>query len=296
MPTFVIYDPNGSATAAAVMAKTGMMAATPEKGREFRMKRANAEKTRPGNPNQLTLNQHVFPTKSIERFVGADGLIDTRLLYPLDKVIRPRPNNAIFCANRAWDQRAETGYMKQIEDRFQPVADAIIAGSVTTISAEQRTAIDWMYALWYERSRFRELESQETQLNGIEGPDLTLEQEENLESNGYMFARKHGAMPTRQLNGAVVQMRTGNYVEVLVKNMTRWGIIRAQSGEFIVPDVPCHCILPLTPRLALVKDTEDGVIAEQNLAQVNTALRSTSETYYFARDFACCPFDEAAAA
>lgn len=296
MPTFVIYDPNGSYTAAAVMAKTGMMAAAPEKGREFRMKRARAEKTRPGNPNQLTLNQHVFPTKSIERFVGADGLVDVRLLYPRDKIIRPRPNNAIFCANRAWDQRAETGYMKQIEDRFQQVADAIIACKTTTLSAEERPAIDWMFALWYERSRFRELESQETQLNEIAGPDLTLEQEENLESNDYMFARKHGAMPTRQLNGAVVQMRTGNYVEVLEKNVTRWGIITAQSGEFIVPDVPRHCILPLTPQLALVKDTQDGVISEQNLAQVNAAVRSASEIYYFARDLAACPFDEATAA
>lgn len=273
-----------------------MMAAAPEKGRDFRMKRVKSEKTRPGNPNELTLDQHVFPTKSIERFMGADGLVDTRLLHPRDKVFRPKPINAIFCADRAWDQRAETGYMKQIEDRFQPVADAIIAGKIATISAEVRPAIDWMYALWHERARFRELESQETSLNGIEGPDLTKEQEENLESNGYMFARKHGAMPTRQLNGAVVQMRTGNYVDFLLKHVAQWGIIRTQSGEFIVPDVPCHCVMPLTPQLALVKDTGDGVISEQNLAQVNTALRSTSETYYFGRDFACCPFEEVAAA
>jgi len=61
MPTLVVYDPRGSHTAAAVMAKAGMMAAAPEKGREFRLKRARGEKTRPGNPNRLTLNQHVFP-------------------------------------------------------------------------------------------------------------------------------------------------------------------------------------------------------------------------------------------
>lgn len=292
MPTFVVYDPNGSSTAAAVMAKVGMMASAPEKGREFRLKRARAEKTRPGNPNRLTLNQHVLPTKSIERFAAADGHVDVRLLGPRDKVIRPRPDNSIFGASRAWDQRAESGYMKRIEDRFQQVADAVLAGKTTIVSAEERTAIDWMYALWYQRARFRELELQETPLNGITGADLRLEQQENLESNGYMFARQQGAMPTRQLNGAVVEMRTGFYVEELEKSITRWGIITAQSGEFIVPDVPCHCIIPLTPRLALVKDTPDGMIREQNVGQVNAALRSGSEIYFFARDLACCPFDE----
>ena len=289
MPTLVIYDPNGPYTAAAVMAKAGMMAAAPEKGREFRLKRARGEKTRPGNPNRLTLNQHVFPTRSIERFADKEGRVDTRLLDPHDKVIRPKPDNTIFGASRAWDQRAEGGYMKQIEDRFQQVADAIISGNITTVSDKQRPAIDWMYALWYWRARFRELESQETQLNGVTGPDLTLEQEENLESNGCMFARKHGAMPTRQLNGAVIQMRTGYYVDELPKFFTRWGLIKAQSGEFIVPDVPCHGILPLAPQLALVKDTRDGMITEQNLAQVNAAICSLSETYYFAHDLSKCP-------
>jgi hypothetical protein len=291
MPTFVIYDPNGSSTAAAVMAKTGMMAAAPEKGREFRLKRARVEKTRPGNPNRFTLNQHVFPTKSIERFAGADGHVDVRLLDSRNKVIRPRPDNPIFGANRAWDQRAESGYMKRIEDRFQRVVGAIIEGKTTAVSAEERPPIDWMYALWYWRARFRELESQETQLNGVAGADLSLEQEENLESNGYMFARRHGAMPTRQLNGAVVEMRTGFYVEELAKSVTRWGILRAQGGEFIVPDVPWHGVIPLTPQLALVWNAPDGMITEQNLGQVNAAMRSASEIYYFAQDLACCPFE-----
>ena len=60
MPVFTVYDPTGSYIAAAVLAKTNMMASALEKGREFRLKRARAEKTRPGNPNRLTLNQHVF--------------------------------------------------------------------------------------------------------------------------------------------------------------------------------------------------------------------------------------------
>jgi hypothetical protein len=291
MPVLTVYHPTNRYIAAAVMAKVGMTASAPEKGREFRLKRARAEKTRRGNPNRLTLNQHVFPVKSIERFADKDGRVETRLLDSRNKIIQPKPDNTIFCASRAWDQRAETGYMKRVEDKFQRVAAAIVAGKTATVSAEEKSAIDWMYALWYWRARFRELESQETQLNGVTGADLSLEQEENLESNGYMFARKHGAMPTRQLNGAVVEMRTGFYVEELAKSVTRWGIIAAQSGGFVVPDVPCHGVIPLAPQLALVKDAPDGMITEQNLAQVNTAMRSLSESYYFARDLACGPFE-----
>jgi hypothetical protein len=51
-----------------------------------------------------------------------------------------------------------------------------------------------MYALWHTRSRQREIESQEIQLNVAPGNDYTKEQEENLEKNGYMFVRKGGGM------------------------------------------------------------------------------------------------------
>jgi hypothetical protein len=34
------------------------------------------------------------------------------------KVRLAKPNDGIFCAMRAWDQQAERGYMKRIEDEF----------------------------------------------------------------------------------------------------------------------------------------------------------------------------------
>jgi hypothetical protein len=91
--------------------------------------------------------------------------------------------------------------MKQIEDAFQVAAEPTIAGTVDSVADEERSAIDRMYALWYWRARFRDLESQEIDLKGIVGSELTLEQEEDLESNGYMFARRSGTVPARQLNG-----------------------------------------------------------------------------------------------
>lgn len=250
-------------------------------------KRPRPEKTLPRNPNRLTLKQHVFPTRSIERFADRNSCVTICDL--LRHRIRPAaPDDELFCAQRAWDERAEAGYTKQIEDRFQKVAQQIIDGQAATVTPEQKPAIDRMFALWYMRARYRELEAQEIQTAGITGDELTKVQEENLEKNGYAFTRKGGRLPARQLNGIQLQVRTNRYVEQL--EAVRWGVIRVQSGEFVVPDVPMYTILPLTPSLALINSPLDGTILEANLAEINSNVRASSQAYFFARDLSQCPF------
>ncbi|MGC1353126.1 MAG: hypothetical protein WA858_25650 [Xanthobacteraceae bacterium] len=92
------------------------------------------------------------------------------------------------------------------EAELQQIVDPIVDGKTDTVAPERKAASDRIWALWHRRSRYRELESQEVQLNGNVGNDLTKEQEENLEKNGYMFARKSGIMPARQLNGLELHM------------------------------------------------------------------------------------------
>jgi hypothetical protein len=185
---------------------------------------------------------------------------------------------------------AETGYMKRIEDDFQKIVGPIVDGTTRTLRSDLKGAVDRMDALWYMRSRHRNLESQEIELNGIFGDDLTKEQEENLEKNGYVFARGSGKMSARQINGVELQFRINNYVRELANCVTRWGVISTQYGEFIVPDVPLHDIIPLTPRLALIQSAPDGMIVERNVAEINLAMRASSQDYFFARDFSNCPF------
>jgi len=268
-----------------------MLAKGSEPAKTFpaRPNKIRAERTRPRNPNRLTVDLHVFPSKSIGRFTNQSGYVSVHDLRR-NKVIHAKPGNAIFCASRAWDERVETGYMKRIEDEFQQVISPIVDGRAETIRPKQKPAVDRMYALWDMRARYRELEAQEIQLNGIAGNDLTKEQEENLEKNGYMFARKSGTMPARQLNGLELELRINNFAGDLAATVPRWGVISTQSGEFIVPDVPLHGIIPVTPRLALVQSAPDGMIVERNVAEINRAMRATSQLYFFARDFSSCPF------
>ena len=129
--------------------------------------------------------------------------------------------------------------------------------------------------------------SQEIQLNSISGQALTKEQEENLEKNGYMFAREGGKWPARQFNGLQIQMFIDHYTSRLTA--ARWGVLAAQSGEFIVPDVPSNTIIPLSPHIALVGSIPDAVISEQNLAEINRAVVRSSRDYFFARDLSKAP-------
>ncbi|MBG1247427.1 hypothetical protein [Burkholderia pseudomallei] len=279
-------EPAGGA--AAIMATTLAKAAEPISHLSTKDVISKPEETRPQNPNQLTIRQHVFPVRSMQQFVDKSGRVSVFDILR-NKTRLARPKDALFCAQRAWDQRAEAGYMKHIEDEFQKIVQPIIRGQANTITPEQKPAIDTMFALWFMRTRYRRLDAQEIQLFGVSGDDLTKTQEENLESNGYLFARMGGKMPARQLNGVQLQMRIGHYARDLAA-LTGWGVIHAQAGEFIVPDVPTHTIIPLTPKLALVASVPDGCVLEQNLAEVNSAVRAGSREYYFSRDFSKCPF------
>ena len=165
MPVIKFIDPGepepgsgrGSDLAAAVMAVT--LSSDPANSAAKWPKRGKPEKTRRGNPNHLTRKQHVFPLKMMEQFAES-GHVSVYFLARGE--VRPaKPDNPLFCARRAWDQRTESGYMKRIEDEFQSIVAPIINGTVSEVTAEQKAAVDRMYALWYRRARSRDLEEQE---------------------------------------------------------------------------------------------------------------------------------------
>ena len=103
------------------------------------------EKTQKGNPHRLTVKQHCFPMRSIERFACSDGLVDVQRGV---KNFRLKPDHTLFCARRAWDQSAESGFMKEIEDVYQELAEKIVDGVVSKLSKADQAIITDMYALW----------------------------------------------------------------------------------------------------------------------------------------------------
>ena len=69
----------------------------------------------------------------------------------------------------------------------------------------------------------------------------------------------------------------------------QWGIIHSADGHFIVPDYPGYMTIPISPTICLCAGGQSGVITRQNLAEINSRVKSASIEYYFAQDLALCP-------
>lgn len=238
------------------------------------------EKTQPGNPHKLTVKQHVIPVRTIERFAGPDGMVEVNIGTD-HRVERLTPDAGIFWTRRAWDQRAERGYMKQIEDRFQPLADRIVSGALTEIPEESMHDVNQFFSLWFHRSRVQPVDGIETQIN-VTGEALTKDEQEILESKAVMFVRKGGKIATRHITGIQIQAR------IMADNRNcgarRWGVIHALEGEFVMPDVPAHDLMPIAPTVLLAANHPSGMITRSNLISVNTEFLAYTRRYFFGRD------------
>ncbi len=239
-----------------------------------------------GNPHKLTINQHVFPRKSIDRFADESGLVQ---LFRTDgaKVISASSTNNLFCAKRAWDQGTESGIGKHIEDRFQALAESILAGSTRVIGCFEKTVVEDFFSLWRARQKFRSEGLEDFRLEGRGGDSLTKDEQEILERQHVMFC-VDGVMPGRfaartHVFGYMNTFRHDNqYIQ--------WGIVRAGEGEFIVPD--CFqdmMIVPVSPTLLIMADQPNSILTRSEVAITNQTAIARSTNYYFARSLASCP-------
>jgi hypothetical protein len=202
-----------------------------------------------------------------------------------------KPDDVIFCAKRAWDQRAEAGYMKSIEDAFQELADKIIAGDVISLDPEEKVTVDAFYALWRARAEHRNAGTAPTKLKDVTGLWRPKDLEERLEKAGVWFVREGGVVPDRFLRGFRIQQEIDEYL--LKLSGAQWGIMRAQVGHLIVPDHPGPSpVIPLTPTLCLCLG-QAGTIGMpwQQVAVINHYLNMVSHQYLFAQDLAQCPLN-----
>jgi hypothetical protein len=244
------------------------------------------EPTQEGNPHRLTVNQHVFPRASIQRFTDTDGFVEI-FLTKQKRLLRLKSNNPIFCAQRAWDQKTEAGVGKRIEDRFQALACAIERGTVATIGILEKRIVEEFFSLWRTRQRFRLNRLQDIHLNGIAGEALTKDQQEIMERKHVMYA-VDGVMSGRLLASVHVFGYQDRFVHA--NKSTQWGIARSYSDEFIVPD--CFddmMIVPISPRIAIVADLPDLILRRDQVAVVNQTAIARASDYYFARRLAVSP-------
>jgi hypothetical protein len=243
-------------------------------------------KPQAGNPHKLTFWQHVFPAKSLERFAGPDGKVAVKHCQA-DKEFKLAPDNELFCAQRRWDQRAEAGYMKDIENQFQSLGDEIITG-LRTIDDEQSRIVTRFFALWRLRFHHKHAPLPDHFIKGVVEEHLSEDQEELLESKWVGYFSADQMMPGRIVAGIQIQTNIQAIDAHLRGN--RWGVVTADKGEFIVPDTfGVMTVVPVTPTICLVCAREDMEISNAEVSKINRLAMRYRQDYCVARDFTQCP-------
>lgn len=242
---------------------------------------------RKGNPLQFTVDQHVFPRSGIARFIGADGKVELQSLRSVSSR-RKVPTATVFCAERAWDQNTETWRTRGYEGRFHSLADEIAGGRKTRLSPDDDKVVSEFFALWTARHRARHNPTGDVIMNGvIPDPPITDEHAENLEANGYAYARGK-VMPSHILTG--IRMKLQMDRSAIRLDGVHWGIVRASYGEFLVPDNnDGFAAVPLTPQLCLLAESGDVEASPVEVATINYVALLRASEYYFGRNLASCP-------
>ncbi|MEQ6885788.1 hypothetical protein [Salicola sp. Rm-C-2C1-2] len=238
------------------------------------------EPTQKGNPYQITKDQHIHTAHCIGLF-EKDGYVQVKEIAT-GEVLERKKRAAIFCAKRAWDERAEKGYMAKIEDEFHKQVDKAEIGA-----QRNHLAISTYHLLWFLRHHFHIGSIPDIPLVGISGSGLSKDQSEIVEKKWGGHIRDEGIMPSRF--AASIKIQQLIEMNIVQYNDIRWGLVQATEGEFLVAD--CyqeHCFMPISPKLAFVSQTEDGDVSREDLVALNNTSVSKATNYYFARDLGKC--------
>ncbi len=237
------------------------------------------EKPQAGNPNQLTIDQHVLPRASIERFTDNDSMVE---VCRGDTTFKADDKNSIFCARRVWDQKAEQGYL-DLERDFQVLAGTIIGTHSHVLNDEENRLASRFFALVCARTIARRNPIPDTKLEGAT-PVSTFDKDhlEKLEKFGYVTLNQSGQVPGRMIAGPRLGLEMDYCLQTL--DGATWYVAVSDSSEFLVSDsidrVP---VIPLSPTMMLRLD-KGGVLEEAEVEAHNELVRTEHDSYYFGRN------------
>lgn len=245
-------------------------------GNQHMIHRQRGERTQKGNPYKLTRDQHVIPVATLARFAGADRLI---VVHLRDGRIQKLPkDNQLFSVDRLWDQRAEAGYMKAIEDDFQALVDALEVRRFGPLSPTEHRIITRFWSLLRWRNHFIDSPAENQPLNGITPENLNNDQREILESKWTLFVGEDNALPARMTTGIRIQFLIDRDEVQLAHKY--WGILRASVPNLIFPDRPGELMsIPASPRLLLAADNPDDELNAWEIVRANKVAVELSRNY-----------------
>ena len=249
--------------------------------------------TQPGNPHNLTVDQHIFPRFCIQRFTNSKGEVEyfdkTR-----SKSINLNPKNHRFCGKRIWNERAENGHMKSIEDDYLKIINRVYHLITYNLQPDDREIITSMFLLWSFRQNRKMNPIPDQKLNGVLSNSLSstlsVDQKEQAEKKWVTVINNNGTVDGRDLTGDNIQLQIMHYKKQYAG--MKWGILHSKNIEFIVPDTFADiAVLPFSPHMCFVLNFESGLVTDDHVEQINKIAISKSKNYYFARDLSQCFID-----
>lgn len=240
------------------------------------------------NPHQLVIDQHIHAAHCIKKFASEKGTVAV-FDKSISQWVQRKSDAAIFCAKRAWDQRAEKGYMNSIETAFFKVIDSIDNPLIN----RNHDAITRYFHLWRLRGEARDNEKQNVRFNGVSGSSLTIDQQEILESKHTLFITEEDGMPYHLAKGIEIQVMLEKICHFM--GPTTWGLLTASRGEFLVADYypgdsdGLQPFIPVSPQHAFFANTLDRGIDVHQVREFNRTSISSSRNYFFCRTLEKCP-------
>ena len=240
------------------------------------------EKPRKRNPLGITIEQHFHTAHSIGKFYDRTENVEvyeksTSSTFPRNKRAK------IFCTKRNWDERAERGYMVDIEQGFHDQID-----NLGVSSERDHKAISKYFILWRLRHQVHLNRLPNAKLNDIAGEDLTQEQQEILEVKHVGFVNSDGEIPARQLTG--IQIQLGIFQQMVEFEDTKWGLLQANKGQFLCADSYHElCLMPISPKFAFAANVPDSILNYSEVAAINKQSIESAKKFYFAKSLKKCP-------
>lgn len=251
------------------------------------------EATQKGNPRRITVNQHTFPKASIERFADSHGFVQI-VRTASGQAFKAKPSKDVFCAPRVWNQQAETGFMREIEDGFQVLANGILSGQMQRVNAAESELITKFYCLWnirFLRKRYRGAD-QKLSENGVSGVsfEYTKDDQECLEIGGINVIRPDMTLSSRHLVSISIRQEVDQTAATM--RGFQWQVVVATDGEFLVPDnFLQYWAVPLSPTMSMIVTSakKPQKLSRDQVSAINRIAVESSFEYYFARDPSKCP-------
>jgi len=241
------------------------------------------EKPRKGNPLGFVINQHFHTAYAISKFHNNDGKVEV-FMKDTKEIVYCNSRAKKFSTKRNWDERAERGYMAEIESKFHGQIDNLVS-----FKNRDHKAISEYFVLWRLRYMFYLDRLLDAPIHGVEGEDLTKEQQEKLEIIGCGYVNENGDIPARQLTGGRIQVGVIALMETTFSDM-KWGLLKAKKGQFICSDsYQKLCILPVSPKYVFAGNLNDEMLDYNEVGLVNKQSIESATNFYFSKNLQNCP-------